>query len=364
MRARRDCLRCEPASPGNRRGVCARVVHRGQAAVRRSVSTPRLQHVARCRLAAIASRIEGREATCGWLARAFPRKPPAATGANEQAECKHGSGPPAADVSIETHRRVQRLALLEELAASGARDAHLGSSNDDSLAECPRPHQQAPDGCKELGPWVGLAERSAAADEWPCEAQAPAQEQANLRCDSTVDTLSSAASCPSLSAIWDRDLSFSSTDESRTSDLQHDAEPFSREEESLSCQSVDHRLAAVCPDARAADVRAMTDDRKRASSPQTSVQLDTNGYLSAALSSAYTPPVGTEHRGASQTQATSNDFTGGAQEGTGEADNVVLRRMILQQELEWTRQALESRKTHLKRSRLSQISPTVAEETD
>jgi len=348
-----------------------------QAAVRRSVSTPRLQQAARCRLEAIASRIEGRsDATRSWLARAFPHTPrwraqpqavgpcaePAATGApvDGHAEYNHGSEPSAADVSIETHRRVR---ALEELAASGARGEHLGSCDDDSegaVAESPRPPQQAAaaDGREELSPQVALAER----------------ERADLRCDSTVDALSSAASCPSMSAIWDRDLSFSSTDESRAGDLQQDAASWSSErprecavleaatpprahdtrQASLSCESVDERSAAECPDARAADVGAMTDDRERESSSRQSAQLDT----SAALSCTYTPPT-TEHRGASQRQANSNG-TDGAQEGAGVADDVVLRRMILQQELEWTRQALQSRKTHLKRSRLSHISPTVA----
>jgi hypothetical protein len=46
----------------------------------------------------------------------------------------------------------------------------------------------------------------------------------------------------------------------------------------------------------------------------------------------------------------------------GEAKDVMTRRMILQQELEWTQQALQSRKTHLKRSRLSTMSATAVTE--
>jgi hypothetical protein len=53
----------------------------------------------------------------------------------------------------------------------------------------------------------------------------------------------------------------------------------------------------------------------------------------------------------------SDSDTDGARKA-GEVEDVVLRRMILQQELEWTRQALQSRKTHLKRSRLSTMSAT------
>ena len=373
-------------------GTCAYVSLLRQAAVRRRVSTPRLQQAARQRLAAIACRIEGRGATRGWLARAFPCKPRARSPGESPAR-DGDSEPSVADVSIETRRRVHRL---EELAGSDDHGAHLGFDDDSRgeggglcasmqpgcvcarpglhriEADSTRPAATASGGSVQLGPGDGRPER--AADEWPCETQERFQFDTQL--SSTLDTLSSAVCSLGLSAIWDRDLSFSSADESLTSELQqHEAScqsaqlrertaaqepatpPGARDatQASLFGDSLGQRSPTVCVGVRGAGAGAIADSHERAASACANPQLDASGYLSA-LSCTSTPP---NHRQrALHVPAISSDSDTDGARKAGEVEDVVLRRMILQQELEWTRQALQSRKTHLKRSRLSTMSAT------
>ena len=392
-----------------------------QAAVRRKVSTPRLQQAAHQRLTAIACRIEGRGATRGWLAGAFPPKlrgpaareqaepaahaVPAASGApGERPSRDEGSEQSVADVSIETHRRVHRL---EELACSDDHGAHL-FVDDDSRGEgaarerglsvsmhpgcaCARPglHRieadstgpvAAASGCSEqVGPGDRRTER--AVDEWPCETQGRFQFDTQL--SSTLDNLSSAASSLGLSAIWDRDLSFSSADESLASEHQQHAAssqsaqlrersaalepatpPGARDatHASPSRDSLDQLSPTLCMGVRGAGAGAIADNHESAFAAFATAQLDASGYLSA-LPCTSTPPTQTKHpQRALHVPASSGDTDTDKARKAGEAKDVMTRRMILQQELEWTQQALQSRKTHLKRSRLSTMSATAVTE--
>jgi hypothetical protein len=394
-----------------------------QAAVRRRVSTPRLQQAAHQRLTAIACRIEGRGATRGWLVGAFPRKPrarwpaareqaepaahavPAASGApGERPARDEVSEPSVADVSIETHRRVHRL---EELAGSDDHGAHLGVDDDSRgegasrerglsasmQTECAcarsglhrievdstRPAATASGGSVNVCQWDGRPER--VSNEWPCEKQGRFQFDTQL--SSTLDTLSSAASSLGLSAIWDRDLSFSSADESLASELQQHAAscqsaqlrecsaalepatpPGARDatQASPSSDSLDQLSPTVCMGVREAGAGAIADSHESAFAACATAQLDASGYLSA-LSCTSTPPTQAKHRQrALHVPASSSDTDTDKARKAGEDEDVMIRRMILQQELEWTRQALQSRKTHLKRSRLSTMSATALTE--
>ena len=328
----------------------------------------------RRRLTAIAGKIEGRNATssvadCSFFGRLAPLVcAPAGTRANRPTlgnmECGRSQAGPehgeisSSDVSIETHRRVKRLEELAEIKLVGS--GHNFTGEYPQL--CPGSQLDGMAVDNDITEPLNDGEHS---------------QQFCLDCDSTLDLLSTTTSCGSMSALWEHDDSLNSAGGADVSDKLACTQDHSL---CLSERQLD-RVPMLTPPAHSASqaLFSINGEQKMPCHGQKSSQpyLKANGSVSE----------GVAHTSADMTACSlleESDLSCGEVQRMGQDgcmnphDNSVYhhhgsdhyraggpggnhaeesdRRRLLLLELEWTRNALESRKKHLKGLQRTKIS--------